>query len=199
MTKIQAEITRAFCNVPQCLSNNQISGIHAPNPTKEMLLQEKNFMLLFSTIVWFIEQDMYTNVAMTLDVNFWQVKQINFFTNTSEGKDMNKAIMQSTEISGMFQNSFQNSQIHLVFYEKISELEWETNQIVPGVRATPPDISSMSTCKLKLKSDEVPKFPPGAYDMALDLILSEFTGQFVTAEQYAQLMLILGQHPQNGT
>ena len=100
---------------------------------------------------------------------------------------MNQTIMESSEITNTFQNTFQNSQIHLVFYEKISESEWEANQIVPGVRAMPPDISSMSTCKLKLKSDEVPKFPPEAYDMALDLILSEFTGQFVTAEQYANL------------
>ena len=70
MTKIQAEIARAFQNVPQSPSHNQISGIPKPDSTEEMLHQEKNFMSLFSTIVWFIEQDMYTNVAMTLDVNF---------------------------------------------------------------------------------------------------------------------------------
>ena len=70
MTKIQAEITKAYRNVPQSASNNDTSDLPKSDSTKELLQQEKNFMSLFSTIVWFIEQDPYTNVAMTLDVNF---------------------------------------------------------------------------------------------------------------------------------
>ena len=93
--------------------------------------------------------------------------------------------METTEKTDTFQNSFQNSPIHLVFYEKISESEWKTNQICPGVKATPPEISSMSTCMLK--SDEDPKFPQPAYDMPLDIILSEGTVQFVATEQYVHL------------
>ena len=96
--------------------------------------------------------------------------------------------MDTTKKMDTFQNSFQNSPIHLVFYEKISESEWKTNQICPGVKATPPEIRSMSSCMLK--SDEDPKLVQPAYDMPLDLILSEVTGQFVTPERYAQLMFI---------
>jgi len=154
-------------------------------------------MSLFSTIVWFIEQDPYTNVAMTLDVNYCIVKQLNFNTDTlTTGKDINKAIMDTTGDT----DTFQNSPIHLLFYEKINESDYDSNSIVPGVRAMPPEIFSMSNCKLKLDaSQKEQKFSILAYNMDLQLSLSGITAQLVTTEQLKQLLFILGCHPHNNT
>ena len=45
---------------------------------EELLEVQQNFHSNFSTIVWFIEQDPFLNVAMNLDVNFRKVKYTNF-------------------------------------------------------------------------------------------------------------------------
>lgn len=78
----------------------------------KMLEVKQKFESLFSTIVWFVEQDPYTNVAMNLEVNYCKVKQDNYFVLTPTGKDFHTALM---EIGG---TTFQNSQIHLLFYER---------------------------------------------------------------------------------
>ena len=78
--------------------------------SEEMLRVEQNFHSVFSTIVWFLKQDPFTNVAMHLDVNCQKVKQINF--TASNRKDFHTAL----NIDG---DTFQNTPIHLLFYEKI--------------------------------------------------------------------------------
>ena len=55
---------------------------HNPEPPKDdstnkLLQSEFNFHLLFSTIVWFLEHELHTDIAMNLDVNFRQILQEN--------------------------------------------------------------------------------------------------------------------------
>src|SRR5688572_19158611 len=96
------------------------------------------------------------------------------------GKDINKAIMDTTGETDMFQNS----PIHLLFYEKIRESDYSTNHLVPGLKAVPPEIFSMSDCKLKFKANEKkPKFLILAYNMDLQLVLADVSAQLVTMEQ----------------
>ena len=61
----------------------------------------------------------------------------------------------------------------------------------------PPALSSMSWCRLKnqpkLNLDEK------AYEINLLLVLQGFTAQFVSKEQYEQLLFILGQKANNFT
>ena len=105
-----------------------------------MLQVEQNFHLVFSTIVWFLEQDLFTNIAMHLDVNYRQVKQEKFMA--ANRKNIHNAI---TKANG---DTFQNTPIHLLFYEKINEAKLSSNDMVLSLE-TPPEISSMSVCKLK--------------------------------------------------
>src|SRR5687768_14191711 len=84
--------------------------------SEEMLQVEQNFHLVFSTIVWFLEQDPFTNVAMHLDVNCQKVIQSNF--TASNRKDLHTAL----KVDG---DTFQNSPIHLLFYEKSSNQKYQ--------------------------------------------------------------------------
>ena len=77
--------------------------------SEEMLRVEQNFHSVFSTIVWFLDQDPFTNVAMHLDVICQIVKQTNY--TASNRKDIHTAL----KVDG---DTFQNSPIHLLFYEK---------------------------------------------------------------------------------
>src|SRR5688572_20709574 len=69
---------------------NKINLTNKVDSTEEMLQVEQNFHLVFSTIVWFLEQDPFTNIAMHLDVNYRQVKQENF--TAANRKDIHNAI-----------------------------------------------------------------------------------------------------------
>ena len=80
--------------------------------SEEMLQVEQNFHPIFSTIVWFLEQNLFTNVAMHLDVNCRKVKQTNF--TASNRKGFHTAL-------NVYGDTFQNTPIHLLFYEKINE------------------------------------------------------------------------------
>jgi len=84
-------------------------------------------------------------------------------------------------------DTFQNSPIHLLFYEKISNAE---SDLVPNMNDKP-KLSSMSWCGFKKNSTI--NLPEGADELALLLVLENFTAQFVTKKQYLHLMFILGQ------
>ena len=133
------------------------------------------FQSLLSTVTLFIEQDPFLHVPMSLDVNYCRVCQENF---TKEGgKNIKEEIF--TENG----DTFQNSPIHLLFYEKIRRQD---------IRGELSKISSMSFCQFKKKSGI--SVQPPAYDVELVLLLKDFTAQFVTKEQYQQLLFILGQN-----
>lgn len=113
ISAIQDKISKAYSNAQGFIKPNTLFETDVHDDDK-MLQVKQNFESLFSTIVWFLEQDPYTNVAMNLEVNYCKVKQENYFVPTPTGKDFQTAIM---EKGG---TTFQNSQIHLLFYEKIS-------------------------------------------------------------------------------
>ena len=125
----------------------------------EMLQVEKNFHLVFSTIVWFLDQDPFTNVAMHLDVNCRKVKQTNF--TAANRKDIHSAL----KVDG---DTFQNSPLHLLFYEKVIKSKVSSKDKAPSL-PTCPEISSMSLCELR----KTTKFGVEdlAYEMKLQLIL----------------------------
>ena len=108
--------------------------------SEEMLQVEQNFHLVFSTIVWFLKQDPFTNIAMHLDVNYHRVKQENF--TAANRKDIHNAIMKANG------DTFQNTPIHLLFYEKIKEAKLSSNDMVLSLE-TPPEIPSLSVCELR--------------------------------------------------
>ena len=41
-----------------------------PDSEEKLVQSETNFQLLISTIVWFLEHDLYADVTMNLDVNY---------------------------------------------------------------------------------------------------------------------------------
>ena len=89
-------------------SHNTISAI--PHDGDETLFVEKNFECLLPTIILFLEQESISNVSMNLNVNFRRVRQENF--TDSKRENFNSALF---EANG---KTFQNSPIHLMFYEK---------------------------------------------------------------------------------
>ena len=97
---------------------------------------EKIFESHLSTIVLFIDQDPYFNVAMNLDVNCCRVHQENFTLDT--GSSINDAIFVENGAT------FQNSPIHLLFYEKV----YQTNNLLP-FSSDLPKLTSMNLCRLK--------------------------------------------------
>lgn len=157
-------------------SKSQIDSTH------DLLQNETNFYSLFSTIIWLIDHDLYTNVAMNLDVNFQRVKQENF--RSAKGMGIRKGI---TEDNG---DTFQNSQIHLVFYEKVYLSESSTNSTAQNIEDLP-ELSSISSCKLK--NFDHSNLDNLASDLDLQLILQDVTAQFVSQEQYEHLLFVLGQ------
>ncbi len=147
--------------------------------TESKFWKEHNFETHLSTVTLFIEQEPFLHVPMNLDVNFCCVRQENF--TQLGGKNIKEEVFKENG------DTFQNSPIHLLFYEKISSTDLEGKHT---------KISSMSLCQIKGN----PEFHliSGAYDIKLILLLKEFTAQFVTKEQYQQLLFILGQN-QNKT
>ena len=97
--------------------NMETSDLPIADPTK-MLQSEQDFQSLFATIVWFLEHDLSTKVAMGLDVNFWKVNQENFKAKKGSDTDMLKAIIQKGG------DTFKNSTIHLFFMKRLHQ----TNQ-----------------------------------------------------------------------
>ena len=160
-----------------------------PDTVENVLQVEQNFHSTFSTILWFLEQDPYTNVAMNLDVNYCKVKQENYDKPTPTGKNFVTAIVENNG------NTFQNSQIHLLFYEKIGSKNQSRKAKVQSLKS-PPLVSSMSWCNLK--RDFQCNVGQMAYDMELELVEHNATAQFVSQKQYEQLMFVLGQKPSNG-
>ena len=79
-------------------------------PEDEKFSVEKNFESLLSTIILFLEQDTFLNAPMNLDVNFCHVCQDNL--TKGKGTNIQKSIMEENG------NTFQNSPIYLMFYEK---------------------------------------------------------------------------------
>ena len=122
----------------------------------------------------FIEEEPFFHVPMHLDVNFWRVRQENF---TKEGgKNIKEEIFKENG------DTFQNSPIHLFFYEKIHSTDLQGGQS---------KISSMSLCQVNKAEIHL---PVSAYEVELVLVLSNVTAQSVTKEQYQQLLFILGQN-----
>src|SRR6478735_8401872 len=111
MNTIQNKINKAFVSslLHNDDSNNETSKPLAVASTNPELQCEQHFDTLFSTIVLFLEQDPFTNIAMNLDVNFCRVKQENFKKKT-DGKTMQEEIWMEGG------DTFQNSPIHLLFY-----------------------------------------------------------------------------------
>ena len=72
MNTIQNKINDTFASslLHHDDSNNETSKPHAVASTKPKLQCQQHFDTLFSTIVLFLEQDPFTNIAMNLDVNF---------------------------------------------------------------------------------------------------------------------------------
>ena len=186
---IQEKIKQAYSNATEYI---QVANKEAFNPpeadsSNEMLQSEQEFHSILSTIVWFLEHDPYTNIAMNLDVNFRKVKQGNFKSKKEMGKDFMETVMQENG------NTFQNSPIHLLFYEKNAlENAPKSNDMILEVS---PKLSSMSLCKLK--KDKQFDFLSLVTGLELRLILSDVTAKFVSLEQYKQLLFVLGQKPQS--
>ena len=111
---------------------------------------------------------------MNLDTNYWCVQQKNFTEIVVEGSTIKDAIFKKNG------NTFQNSPIHLMFYEKIKAPKPLTG-LVPNLDESS-KLASMSYCKLK--KDPSLDFSKMVFDINLLLVLKGFTAQFVTNEQY---------------
>ena len=186
VNSMQGKIKEAFLTVPQTNDLEQKTSDPVEDDSNpELLNSEQNFDSLLSTIVWFIEQDPYTNIAMNLDVNYCKVQQENF-KMVMEGRDMLDEIWKEEG------KTFQNSCIHLLFYEK--NLQEDLHRGKPGLNM-PLEISLLSLCKLKegVHPDE------WSHRQELRIFLSETTAQFVLKEQYEQLLFVLGQKPDFAT
>src|SRR5688500_633897 len=96
--KIQLPIKSAIKDNKQGLSSNKKKSVKCssdksqPVPDGNMFHIQNGFKSLLPTMVWFIEQDPYTNVSMNLDVNFRCVHQQNFRQN--EGENIQEAILE---------------------------------------------------------------------------------------------------------
>ena len=76
-------------------------------------------------------------------------------------------------------SKFQSSDFHLLFYKKINE------NLAPDVNP-PPELFSMSYCRLSRNSGL--ELLESAFQLDLLLILQGATAQFVTKDQYLQLL-----------
>jgi len=191
VNKIQEKVKNAYLDVPQKKQASNLESTDASNgdATATMLLQEvKNFNLLFSTIVWFLEHDPFMNTAMNLDVNCWIVKQENFTTSKGTDKCIYNAI---TVEKG---DTFQNTPIHLFFYEKRYKSDLPKDDQGATLENNPPEVFSLSSCKLKTIK---PKLDNWAYRLNLQLVSRDYTAGFVSHEQYEQLLFVLGQNSHN--
>src|SRR3954468_7717899 len=120
MNTIQNKINDAFVTVflHHDDLHNETSKPHAAASTNAVLQCEHHFDTLFLTVVLFLEQDPFTNIAIYLDVNFCKVKQKNYKKKT-DGKTMQDEIWMEGG------DTFQNSPIHLLFYERITSTEFK--------------------------------------------------------------------------
>ena len=125
------------------------SDVHQVVPVEDFLLKD-NFKSLLPTIVLFIEQEPYSNVSMNLDVNFQEIHQENF-DRVIYGTTMRE---EAVKPNG---DTFQNSPIHLLFFEKVNE------DMAPDLNAS--ELTSMSYCRLK--SDFSLNLPKLAYELEL--------------------------------
>jgi hypothetical protein len=166
-------------------SPKDYSDIFDENSAKDIFIIRKIFESLLSTIVLFIEQEPFTNVPMNLNTNFWHVRQENYTKIKVGGSNIKEAIIEENG------NTFQNSPIHLVFYEKINTADLPNDDLVPTLNETPPQFFSMSY--IRLKKDPALNFDEFVFNLELLMVLKGVTAQFVTQEQYQQLLFILGQ------
>ena len=69
--EIQGIIKEAYSNVSQSQPEPNTEPPEPPeqDSTEDLLHLEQNFLLLFTTAVWFLEHDPYMSVAMNLNVN----------------------------------------------------------------------------------------------------------------------------------
>jgi hypothetical protein len=181
----QRDIRKAYKDIKQGLSFKGKSPIKNSLDLPQVLPNDKMFHIqskfesCLPTVVLFIDQDPFTNVAMNLDVNFCCVHQQNFMQ--SDGENIQDAILMKNG------KSFQNSHIHLLFYEKI-----KTSDLPDELKTmSNPELTSMSWCRFKENSGiDIPK---EALKNEIILLSEDFTAQFVSMEQYLQLLFILGQ------
>ena len=135
------------------------------NKTKQIHLEEigdiffiKKIESLLSTINLFIDQDSKFNALMNLNVNFRRVRQENF--TEKEEKNFKSAIFQEGG------TSFQNSPIHLMFYEK---LDIFGKDLLPtDEKFEELELSSMSYCRLR--KDFASKLSETAVDTEIRLV-----------------------------
>ena len=76
----------------------------------------------------------------------------------------------------------------MIFYEKTSNANLP-EKLIPDFNETP-ELSSMSWCRLN--KDSSLQIDESAYSLELLLVLQGFTGQFVSMEQYQNLLFVLG-------
>src|SRR5688572_24435042 len=97
VTKIQGSIKKAYMQALQIdlvpskkTSEFPESDLPESDSQDDMLQHKENFHLLLSTIVWFMEHDLYTNIALHLDTNFLKVKQEDFRAALGTDTDIQK-------------------------------------------------------------------------------------------------------------
>ena len=92
--------------------------------------------------------------------------------------------------------TFQNSPIHLMFYEKISQEDYIKKNPDLSFDSSP-KLSSMTWCKVQKTKPAI--FDDLVYNLELKMLASDVTAQFVSLEQYEQLLYVLGQKPSSAT
>src|SRR5687767_2211830 len=116
-SNMQSLIMEAYCALWPKSGQDQAtpkdtSDVYQTIPVEDFLLKENEFKSLHPTIVLFIEQEPYSNVSMNLDVNFWEIHQEKF-DKVIYGITMREEAIKPNG------DTFQNSPINLLFYEKI--------------------------------------------------------------------------------
>ena len=147
------------------------------NETNNLFGVEKNFESLFPSIVLFLEQDVRYNVTMNLDVNFQRLRQENL--QQDHGSNIIGSIFDQDG------KTFQNSPIHLIFYERVYDYK---DDLLLTLKEKP-KLSSMGWCQFNKKSVHA---PPHLLNKELIFEYQGISAKWVTTEQYAQLLFILG-------
>ena len=191
MNLIQSKIKTAYSSVQrELVQQKETSEVSKSNSKVNNLQIDKNFNTLLPTVIWFLEHDPYTNVTMNLDVNFRKVFQENYKLKSTGGKTMAEGIKENDG------TTFQNSPIYLMFYEKISQEDYIKKN--PGLSFdSSPELSSMTWCKVQ--QTKLARFDDLVYNLELKMVASDVTAQFVSLEQYEQLLYVLGQKPRSAT
>jgi len=142
---------------------------------------QTNFESFVSTIVMFIEHEPYSKIAMNLDTNYRRVLQENY-KKVKNGMTMEQSIFQDKG------NTFRNSSVKLLFYEKVND----KSKLQVGMVTTEetPKIFSMSKCRLNqeinLNIDGLKE------DLELSFEYDNVSAQYVTLEAYQQLLFLMG-------